>query len=192
MLANSMINRGGPTFLTRLLDQTGATTTDIAQCFVAARNSFDLTDLNTEIDQLDTKIDGALQIELYCRVQDLLLQRVIWFKRNVSFEKGISAVVERFRGGITALRGKLTDAVNEEQNGELSAIRDRYMEAGVPEPLAHRLAWLQAETAIPDIVMVAEETDADLTAAAKAFFDVAAFFSIDSMHQLAGSFDIRD
>ena len=80
MLANSMINRGGATFLTRLMDQTGATPTEIAQGFVAVRNSFDLTDLNTEIDALDTRIDGCLQLDLYTEVQSLLLERVVWFK----------------------------------------------------------------------------------------------------------------
>jgi glutamate dehydrogenase len=88
MLANSMVNRGGATFITRLMDQTGATTTEIAQGFVAVRNSYGLTELNGEIDLLDTKIDGELQLELYSEVQSLLLERVVWFKRNVSFEQG--------------------------------------------------------------------------------------------------------
>ena len=50
---------------------------------------------------------ASLQLELYSEVQSLLLERVVWFKRNVSFEKGLSAVVERFGSGIAALRGRL-------------------------------------------------------------------------------------
>ncbi|MBO6758176.1 MAG: NAD-glutamate dehydrogenase [Roseibium sp.] len=192
MLANSMINRGGPTFLTRLLDQTGASTTEIAQCFVAARNSFELTALNGEIDALDTKIDGALQLELYGRVQDLLLERVVWFKRNVSFDAGIAAVVNRFQDGIMALKGGLKDILKDTQSAELFKVCDRYVTAGVPEPLARRIAWLPAETAIPDIVMVAEETGAELADAARAFFEIAAFFRIGAMHELAGNLEIRD
>jgi glutamate dehydrogenase len=192
MLANSMINRGGPTFITRLRDQTDATATEIAQGFVAVRNSYDLTDLNTEIDQLDTKIDGALQLELYSEIQSLLLERVVWFKRNVSFDKGLSAVVERFRSGIAVLRGRLETVLPEEPAAVLADRTAAYVNQGVPEGLARRIAWLPAERAIPDIVIVSEETEADLDTAAKAYFEVAHHFQLGAIIELANDLDVRD
>lgn len=192
MLANSMINRGGATFITRLRDQTGATATEIAQAFVAVRNSFDLTDLNTEIDVLDTKIDGKLQLELYSEVQSLLLERVVWFKRNVAFDKGLSAVVERFRTGISALRGRLESLLPEEPGAILNQRTADYISRGVPEDLAKRIAWLIAEQAIPDIVIVSEETGADLDTAATAYFQVAHHFRIGAMHERTDELDVRD
>ncbi|MEP4032088.1 NAD-glutamate dehydrogenase [Roseibium polysiphoniae] len=192
MLANSMINRGGPTFLTRLMDQTGATASDIAQSFVAVRNSFDLTDLNTEIDALDTAIDGALQLELYSSVQDLLLEQVVWFKRNVSFADGISDVVERFGAGIKNLRPQLGKLLSDAQSAEVERVIGRYVENAVPKDLATRMAWLPIEAAIPDIVLVAEETGAPLDNVAKAFFEVAAHFRIGAMDALARELSIAD
>ncbi|MTI44062.1 glutamate dehydrogenase (NAD) [Roseibium hamelinense] len=192
MLANSIINRGGATFLTRLMDQTGATAPDIAQSFVAVRNSFDLTELNAEIDLLDTKIDGQLQLELYSAVQDLLLTQVVWFKRNVSFADGIASVVERFGDGVDALRPRLPSILKEDQAAALSATRAQFVDNGVPEALAQRIAWLPAEAAIPDIVLVAEETKADLETVAAAYFEVAAFFRIGSMDAMARDLKIRD
>ncbi len=192
MLANSMINRGGATFITRLRDQTDATATEIAQGFVAVRNSYDLTDLNTEIDQLDTKIDGALQLELYSEIQSLLLERVVWFKRNVSFDKGLFAVVERFRAGIAALRGRLEAVLPEEPAAVLAERTAAFVEQGVPESLARRIAWLPAERAIPDIVIVSEETGADLDTAARAYFEVAHHFQLGAMLELANDLDVRD
>ncbi len=192
MLANSMINRGGATFIIRLRDQTGATATEIAQAFVAVRNSYDLTELNNEIDALDTKIDGELQLELYSEVQSLLLERVIWFKRNVSFEQGLSAVVERFSTGISALRGRLASLLPEVPAALLEERTAAFVARGVPESLANRIAWLNAELAIPDIVIVSEQTGADLETAAKAFFEVAHHFQIGSMHELANDLDVQD
>ncbi|WP_428670768.1 NAD-glutamate dehydrogenase, partial [Roseibium sp.] len=192
MLANSMINRGGPTFLTRLIDQTGATPTEIAQGFVAVRNSYDLTELNEEIDALDTKIDGDLQLELYSEVQTLLLERVVWFKRNVSFENGLSAVVERFRSGISALRGRLESVLPEEPAAMLNERAAAYMEKGVPEALAKRIAWLLAEHAIPDIVIVSEQTGANLDTAATAYYEVAHHFEIGAMHERTAELDVQD
>jgi len=192
MLANSMINRGGATFLTRLIDQTGATPTEIAQGFVAVRNSFGLTELNEEIDALDTKIDGFLQLELYLEVQTLLLERVVWFKRNTSFDKGLSAVVERFGSGITALRDRMETVLPEEPKAYLVERVADYVSQGVPEALAKRIAWLPAERAIPDIVIVSEETDADLNTAATAFFEIAHHFRIGAMHELANDLNVQD
>jgi len=192
MLANSMINRGGSTFITRLRDQTDATATEIAQGFVAVRNSFDLTELNSEIDALDTKIDGGLQLELYTEIQSLLLERVVWFKRNVSFDKGLSEVVERFRTGIAVLRGKLDTVLPEEPAAILAERTAAFVDQGVPEALARRIAWLPAERAIPDVVIVSEETGADLDTAAKAYFEVAHHFQLGAILELADELDVRD
>ncbi|MBD8894144.1 NAD-glutamate dehydrogenase [Roseibium litorale] len=192
MLANSMINRGGPTFMTRLMDQTGASPADIARSFVAVRNSFDLTDLNTEIDTLDNKVDGGIQLELYSAVEDLLIEQVVWFKRNLSFEGGISDVVERFGTGIKDLRARLAGLLGPDHSAELERQTARYIECKVPEALARRIAWLPVEAAIPDVVIVAEETAANLDLAAKAFFDVAAHFRIGAMDALARELTISD
>ncbi len=192
MLANSMINRGGATFITQLVDQTGATPVEIAQCFVAVRNSYGLTELNAEIDALDTRIDGGLQLELYSEIQALLVERVIWFKRNVSFEKGLSAVVERFGTGITALRERLETLLPEEPAATLKESTAAYVEKGVPVALARRIAMLMAEQAIPDIVIVSELTGAELDAAARSYYEVAHHFRIGAMHALANDLLVQD
>ena len=62
-----------------------------------------MTALNTEIDGLDNKIPGALQLDLYAAVQRLLRDRVVWFLRNVDLTKGLAgpghALPRRHRGG---------------------------------------------------------------------------------------------
>ncbi|HZD19954.1 MAG TPA: NAD-glutamate dehydrogenase domain-containing protein, partial [Burkholderiales bacterium] len=52
-LANSMINRGGPSLVVRIADQTGASAAQIAAAFAAVRDSYGMTALNSEIDALD-------------------------------------------------------------------------------------------------------------------------------------------
>ena len=46
-LANSMINRGGPSLIVRIADQTGAAPAAIASAFAAVRDSYGMTALNT-------------------------------------------------------------------------------------------------------------------------------------------------
>ncbi|MEO1102940.1 MAG: NAD-glutamate dehydrogenase domain-containing protein, partial [Pseudomonadota bacterium] len=79
MLANSMINRGGPTFMIRVSDQTGASVTEIARAFAAARDTYNLIGLNEDVDRLDAKIPGDVQLSLYALARRLLLDATIWF-----------------------------------------------------------------------------------------------------------------
>ena len=99
-LANSMINRGGPSFVVRIADQTGATSEAIAFAFAAVRDSYDMPALNDEINALDGKVDGKVQLSLYAAVQNLLLDRVVWFLRNADLAKGLAGVVEHYRKGV--------------------------------------------------------------------------------------------
>ena len=70
-----------------MADETGAAADAIATAFAAVRDSYDMTALNGEIDDLDNKIAGGLQLELYGAVQDLLLDRLVWFLRNADLAK---------------------------------------------------------------------------------------------------------
>ena len=101
-LANSMINRGGPSFVVRIADQTGASPAAIAFAFAAVRDSYDMPARNEEINALDGKVDGKVQLKLYAAVQDLLLDRVVWFLRNADLTEGPGrrgrALSQRHRG----------------------------------------------------------------------------------------------
>jgi len=192
MLANSMINRGGPTMMVRVGDQTGATPAEIAQGFAAVRDAYGLTELNDAIDALDTKVPGAVQLELYRGVQDLILEQVVWFLRNVSFREGIAAVVERFSGWLEALSPTLDSALPEATLERYKDIATAWKEAGVGEELADRVARLPLFAMIPDIILVAEETGKPLDAVAGSFFTVASHFRISRLDGLARAMKVRD
>ena len=109
-----MINRGGPSLIVRIADQTGAAPAAIASAFAAVRDSYGMTALNGAIDGLDNRISGKLQLDLYAAVQDLLLDRIIWFLRNVDLTKGLADVVAHYRDGIAAVAAALDRALSED------------------------------------------------------------------------------
>src|SRR5262249_53404207 len=90
MLSHSIINRGGPSFVTRIADETGADAAEIAAAFACVRDSFRMTELNGEIDALDSRVSGKVQLAMYAAVQALLLDRIIWFLRNVPLKRGLA------------------------------------------------------------------------------------------------------
>jgi glutamate dehydrogenase len=191
-LSNSMINRGGPSFAVRVADRTGATPARIAAAFAAVRDSFGMTALNTEIDALDNKIPGQLQLDLYAAVQDLLHDRIVWFLRRADFSKGLAEVVAHYREGFEAITASLDSVLT----GNAKATRDtRFNElkaANVPEDLARRIADLSALATGPDIVLVSDRTGKPVADVAATYFAAGAFFQTDRLFAASRGIPLAD
>ena len=178
-LANSMINRGGPSLVVRIADQTGALPAGIAFAFAAVRNSYDMPGLNDEINALDGKVAGKVQLRLYAAVEDLLLDRLVWFLRNADLSKGLAGVVEHYREGIAALTKALDKALPEEAAAARAARKDELVREGVPEALARRLADIPEIAAAPDVLLIADRTQKPIAAIVATYFAAEAYFRLD-------------
>jgi glutamate dehydrogenase len=191
-LANSMINRGGPSLVVRIADQTGASAAQIAAAFAAVRDSYGMTALNSEIDALDAKIPGGLQLELYHAVEDLLLDRVVWFLRNAELTQGLAGIVAHYREGIAAVEVALEAALPQAPAGALAAREAELRRQGVPEALARRIAALPVLVGATDIVLVADRTGRPIAEVAATYFAAAAFFRLDRIDAAARGIVIAD
>ena len=191
-LANSMINRGGPSLIVRIGDQTGAAPADIAFAFAAARDSYGMTALNTAIDSLDNLVAAKLQLALYQAVQDLLLDRIIWFLRNVELTTGLAGVVAHYRDGITAVAATLDAALPEDARNARATRRQELIAAGVPEKIAVNISNLGPLTAAPDVVLVADRTGRMIADVAATYFAARSFFGLDRIIDAAEKIPIVD
>jgi glutamate dehydrogenase len=191
-LGNSMINRGGPSLIVRIADQTGAAPAAIAGAFAAVRDSFGMTALNGAIDDLDNRIAGKLQLDLYAAVQDLLLDRIIWFLRNADLARGLAGVIAHYREGIAEVDAALDLALPEEPLRARAARRQDLAQAGIPDGLAQRIANLAPLLAAPDIILVADRTSKPVGEVAATYFATGAFFNLDRIAAAAAKIPIAD
>ena len=191
-LANSIINRGGPQFVVRTEDQTGASAAKIATAFAAVRDSYGMTALNTEIDGLDNKIAGGLQLDLYAAVQRLLRDRVVWFLRHVDLTRGLADLVTHYRDGIAAVDAALDGALTADALSARDGRMAELVTAGVPDKLARQLASLPALTAAPDIVLVAERTGKNIADVTATYFAAESFFQLDRITRAAREIKVSD
>jgi glutamate dehydrogenase len=191
-LTNAMIDHGGPTVVTRVAGQTGADVAAIARAFVVARAIFGLDRLFADLDALDTTIAGTLQLDLYVRVQELLIGAMIWLTRNVSFTAGISEVIDRLSASVAILVPDLPALLPASLTEGPQAEIQRLTGAGVPEDLAIRLAHLPIEAAIGDIVLISETSGKELTLSAESYFTVAERFRIAKLERLGHAIAVVD
>ena len=191
-LTNSMINRGGATLIVRLADQTGAASASIAAAFAAVRNSYDLIALNGEIDALDNKVAGKTQLDLYAAVQDLLLDRLVWFLRNVDLTQGLEKIIGHYRDGIAQVAVSLDSALSKSAAAAREARVTELAKAGVPEVLARRIASLAILKAAPDIALVADRAGKPVSEVTATYFATEAFFQLDRVASAVPNIVVSD
>jgi glutamate dehydrogenase len=191
-LTNSMINRGGATLIVRIADQTGAASPAISAAFAAVRNSYELIELNSQIDALDNKISGKVQLDLYGAVQDLLLDRLVWFLRNVDLTQGLEKIIGHYREGIAQVAGALDGALSKSAAGARDARVTELVKAGVPDALAYRMGSLSVLKAAPDIALVADRAGKPVAEVAATYFATEAFFQLDRVTNAVPNIVVSD
>ncbi|MDO5726397.1 MAG: NAD-glutamate dehydrogenase, partial [Bowdeniella nasicola] len=81
-LANAIINRGGITFVSRAMDETGAAAIQIARAFAVAREVFNLRDFVAQVEATDGQVATEVQSELYLAFRRMLDTAVRWLIHN--------------------------------------------------------------------------------------------------------------
>ncbi|WP_338723051.1 NAD-glutamate dehydrogenase [Devosia sp. XK-2] len=177
VLANAMINRGGPAFVSELTAATSASAGEVALAYAAVRDAYGLSALNAEIDALDGALPGSVQLALYAQVEALLRQEALWFLRNGSVTEGLAELVARHREGVAQLIA--TEGLLPADQRHLLDVRISNLAAqGVPIALAESIGALPFLSHASDIVLVAERSGVDVVSAAKAYFGVAGLFDL--------------
>lgn len=192
VLSNAMINRGGPTYLGRVHEATGANSADIARAYIVAREAFEMQSLNGRLDALDTRIKGALQLELYMLLQQILIAQTIWILKNASFKKGIAAEVEPIAAGIRELKPALPDLLPKYMKGDFERRRKDYLKAGIPTDIANDFALLPVLDLVPGIIGICARAKRPLGEAAAAYFSLDGLFFFNRIGLFAAKVETSD
>ncbi len=184
-LSNAMINRGGSTMIVRIKEETGYKVADIAYAFVAARAVFDLEEVYSEIDALDTKIPGALQLSMYAEIQNLLRAQTKWFLHNVDLSQGLSDVISTYKNGLELLDQSVDEVMSRMQISELQEEIKNLEEQGVSSNLTAYIASLNFLSNGPDIILAANNTDKTIREAAIIYCEIDRQFHLDDLRKQA-------
>ncbi|MBY0532371.1 MAG: NAD-glutamate dehydrogenase [Xanthobacteraceae bacterium] len=191
-LGNSMINRGGPAFVVRVSEETSASAAAIAKAYAAVRDSYRMVEINREIDALDAKISGTVQLALYDSVKKLLLDRVVWFVRNADFSAGLAQTVSHYREGIDAIEQNVAALLPPDRAAQLLMRADEIASKQVPGRLAAKIALLPELAAASDIVLIAGESGQQTLAVAETYFAAEDYFQLDRVLAAGGSIKLAD
>lgn len=171
---NSMVNRVGPSFLNHVSEDTGMKGCDVARAYALTRDIFNLRALWLEIEALDGKIDIDIQIQLFLDIQQLIERTVFWFLRNYPQPLAIADTLTLFTKGVGELASSLAEVIPEGslEDQAFKRKQQQYVEAGVPEALAKKIAGLDIMASACDIVQVANEHGLPTHIVGKIYFEM--------------------
>lgn len=184
-LANDAVNRGGPSFIARLQDLTGHSAAEAVAAYAVVRDGFDLPALYAEIDALDARIDGDVQLELYQSVGRLVHTATAWLLKNDDASAPLGERIAALRAARKALEGRLEPMLPAFVAARVEERAAELAKAGAPEALARKIALLWVAESIPDMMRIAAETGSDLVKAAAAFLAVTKAFRIGRINEAA-------
>ncbi|MDH3646691.1 MAG: NAD-glutamate dehydrogenase [Gammaproteobacteria bacterium] len=182
-ITNSIINRMGPAFTNRTMEESGVDAGTLARAYTIARESFDMRTVWNDIESLDNEIPAAAQYAMMIQSARLLRRATLWLLDKMPEGLNISIAVDKFQPGILIMREQLSSLlVNPDLRGFQDSLQ-AYTEIGMPPQLAGRMAGLPPLYSGLDIVDVAQRTETDVTKVASVYFRLAAGLKIDWLRE---------
>ena len=185
VLANDIINRGGPVFMHRLKEATASEAPGLARAYTIALNAFGVDGIAQRINALDNRIGADIQNRMHASLALHLQRQTLWFFRHVPASLAIAQAIEPYAAGVSRLKGTFSSLVSEAEGSAIRAMIAEYRAAGVPEDLADEVGALAAIGATPDITRLSNETGKPLDMVAGAYFAAAQTIGIDRLRLAA-------
>jgi glutamate dehydrogenase len=178
VVANTVVNRAGISFLSRLADETGTALPVLARAHIAARDIFAVSDTWSAIDALDLQVPAATQDRMFLAVRRLVERGARWLvRRSVPLDLG--PTVARFADPVAAVVVRLADLVTGADAAAIAVEAEQLRAEGVPSELAERVATFQSAIGALVIADVSVVRRVDVDVVAGVFFALADRLRLD-------------
>jgi glutamate dehydrogenase len=189
-LTNSIVNRMGPSFVTRAQEETGASAAEIARAYTIAREVFDMRRCWESIEALDNRVPAAVQYGMHSDTARLLRHATYWLLRHRRTRLGVEAGVADYGDAITELTQRLPALLSGGDLGHYAIRRDALLQEGVPAALASRVALADMLDGALDIAELARQQRIPLADAAAAHVAVGENLGLDWLRRAIDSLQV--
>jgi glutamate dehydrogenase len=142
LIANDIVNRMGPAFVKRMQLDTGADVVTIARAYTIARQVVRAGALNREIEDLDNVIPASAQTAMLFELSRVQRHATYWLIETYGESVDIDTVVERLKPGMAVVYGRTGAVMSTAARKRHARAKQHYIDMGVPERLADKMAAL--------------------------------------------------
>jgi glutamate dehydrogenase len=121
-----------------------------------------------------------------------MLDRIVWFLRNVDVRQGLAGIVDHYRAKIAVVSGGLDSYLTPESRRGRDAAVQKMMSDGVPETVAWQIANLPLLRSATDIVLIGDRTGQLVAPVAATYYAAEAWFQLDRIVAAARDIKLAD
>ncbi|HEY3646191.1 MAG TPA: NAD-glutamate dehydrogenase [Gammaproteobacteria bacterium] len=178
-VTNGIVNRMGSTFVHRMQEETGVSASTVARAYTIAQESLSTPALWEAVQALDNKVPASVQISMAVQSSRLLKHVTRWFIDHQRDKLDIAATVPVYQPGISSLVQHFPAVLGDDLALAFNQGVQQYVDVGVPEALARRVAAIGPLYAGMDMVDVARQTKLPVEAVAKVYFHIGRELQLD-------------
>ena len=149
---NEMVNHNGVTFAFRLSEETQASVSDITRAHLAATQMLSAHIIWDEICALSDDVPDAIRTQMLLEIDRLVERASRWVLRNRRLPIDVMDTVDTYHDGVQLVASLLAQVASEAERNTIEQRRQPWVESGVPEMLADRVAGLELLPSALDIV----------------------------------------
>lgn len=179
VVANSLINVGGITFVYRVIEETGASVAQVVRAATAAMGVFGIRETWDWINSLDNTVPTSAQTSLQLETRRLLDRATRWFLQFRGGELNIAAEVATFRSTVADHAHEVPADLTGQDAERFRRRVQRFREAGAPDELAREAAAALDVFSLLDITDVCNRTGETAATVMPLYFTLSDRYDVD-------------
>ncbi|MCB1840018.1 MAG: NAD-glutamate dehydrogenase [Rhodospirillales bacterium] len=185
MIANSVVNRLGPTFTKSRMSKTGARVGQVVEAYIVTRDAFQLRSLWDDIEALDGKVPAEVQLKAMREIAQMAEHTITWFLTRLGRDLDLGKDTEDFSESIENLRKNIDGLLTDELKSTVETRVNIGMRDGLPQALARQIALMPVLSSACDIIRISLEQETNMMNTTRTYFEVGETFHLDWLRQQA-------
>ncbi len=195
-VANTLINRAGPSFIQTIKTKTGATSEEIARSYLICRQVFEVSKFWDGVESLDNSVSAEIQVAMHLEIMSLLEKGTQWFAKNSNPAEPIEDIVARYREPVRQLSRQLRQIIPKDTIAAVIRKTRLFIEKGTPIELAENISGLEFLSEACEVVDAAYATRSDTISVARVYYHLGSrlgfVWLVKAAQKLADGDDWRD
>ncbi|HYN21674.1 MAG TPA: NAD-glutamate dehydrogenase [Thermoanaerobaculia bacterium] len=184
-VTNSIVNRGGITFVHEVKEKTGLAAAAVARAYVVTREVFRLRGLWAAIEALDNRVLASLQAAMLLECGRLVEHSTVWFLTECRQPLDAGSQIKAYGAKVNELAGQLGEMISEADQALLRQQVAALASKGVPDGLAQSIASLGWMLPLLDIVRISRAASVPPLQAGQTYFAIGSRFGFDWLRRAA-------
>lgn len=184
-MANSLVNRMGPTFTKSRMNKTGARVDQVIEAYIVTRDAFKLRQLWDDIESLDGKVPAEVQLKAMHEIAQMSEHTITWFLTRLGRDLDLEKDTQNFGESIAKLRENINDLLTDDLRTSISSRTEMGVRDGLPKELANQIALMPILSSACDIIRIGLEQNTNLMNTTRTYFEVGEAFHLDWLRQQA-------